>query len=166
MGATLAVMKLTKRALQEILTPVLAKHNANQKAWDSALEQWRAEYLERWQKNHTDKWRNLRDRLTKALRAGEPITVEMVNQAMGVRSSYWSEYTYTPRVEPTSEIRLNNGAVFKRPNTERVADLQALSLFLESTDDEEFTVSALERFGFKGLAWLFRAAAATEGSGS
>lgn len=157
-------MKVTKAALLGAIDAAFVKHDQDAADYATATRLWTAIQAKNWQINKVGQWRDLRDLITKSLKSGTPITTEMVASCLhrgdGYRSSvYISDHTFNPTAPPPDVIRLEPGGVgVRRPAAIPAGQLKALKLFLESCPEEEFTMEALSRLGFKAPAFVFRAA--------
>ena len=156
-------MRVSKQALLDSINTALTKHENDKQAWDAAVAQYNKQRLAAWMRNDQPKWRALRDLITKSIKDGKPITTPMVESVLtnrrGYGSSYISDNTFSPDREPQSPITLQGGVRVYRPeNVENLRDMMALKAFLESSSDTEFSLTSLQRLGFKAPAYVFRAA--------
>ena len=159
-------MKVTKKALLDSIEKALEADARKQARWAEAVEWWKKRQLEVWLRDKQPQWRQLRDTITKALKDGKPITTDMVEAALvrsnGYRSSYISDHTYTPDKDPSSPIVMGGERIYRADFPER-ADMLGLRAFLENSPDDEFSLTSLQRLGFKAPSYVFRAAANATG---
>ena len=155
-------MKVTKKALLDSIEKALEAHERKKARWAEAVEWYKRRQLELWNSEKQPQWRQLRDLITKSLKDGKPITSEMVESCLvkrsGYRSSYFSDFTYNPTDDPSSPIVMGGERVY-RPQLPERADMLGLRAFLEQSPDEEFSLTSLQRLGFKAPSYVFREAA-------
>lgn len=155
-------MKVTKKALLDSIEKALEAHDRKTERWNEAVAWYKKRQLELWVSRKQPQWRKLRDTLTKALKDGTPVTIEMVESALqkenGYRSSYFSDHTYNPKDDPSSPIVMGGERIY-RPQLPEMADMKGLRAFLEQSPDDEFSLTSLQRLGFKAPSYVFREAA-------
>lgn len=155
-------MKVTKKALLDSIEKALESHERQKVKWAEAVEWHKKRQLEVWQRDKRPQWRQLRDVITKSLKDGKPITTDMVESCLvrsnGYRSSYISDHTYQPDKDPSSPIVMGGERIY-RPQLPELGDMLGLRAFLEQSPDEEFSLTSLQRLGFKAPSYVFRAAA-------
>jgi hypothetical protein len=154
-------VKVTRQGLLEVLTMAEQKAVVDAKRWTEAQAAWVERQKADWVRNKAPQWRALRDVITKALKAGTPITNDMVNSVLKsgrYSSSYWSDHTFSKKSPSQSEGLPHPDGTRVYPPKPLNEDLQAMKLFLEKYPEDTLTLEGLARAGFKAPSWVFRAA--------
>lgn len=155
-------MRVTKKALLDSIEKALTNYDAKLVKWNEAVEWEKKRSLELWMRDKQPQWKALRDLITKSLKDGKPISTHMVESTLrrknGYRSSYINDHTYSPNEDPSSPIVMGGERIHK-PHLPERADMLGLRAFLEQSPDEEFSLTSLQRLGFKAPSYVFREAA-------
>lgn len=152
-------MQLNREKLIGAARAGIDRAHAQQDEWDRKVTAVELAYEESWVKYKLPQWREFRDVLTKALRTGGHITVDMVP----VSSDYGS--LKGPVYKPFNRGRVNRSQQweadhqFGRRPVPAIDQFESLISFLEAVEDDTVSTTQLERAGFRNLNKLFTAAA-------
>ncbi|URG17429.1 hypothetical protein Mbo2_059 [Rhodococcus phage Mbo2] len=157
-------MKLHVIKLQEAARDGIERAKQAQVEWDKNVDAAEAEHERQWKESTLPKWKPLRDKITKALRTGEPIVREDIPVRFAKYSDDVDSGIYRPFNRGRKRHNFGQNDWFAdhefgpRPVL-KIAAFETLIDFLGSVAEDTVTTTQLERAGFRNMSKLFEAAA-------
>lgn len=159
-------MKLNRLKLIEVAKSGLEKAKSKRVDYDKQVDAAEAVWEKRWKTEGVQQWRPLRDKITRALKTKEPITVT----DLPIRVTNYIDETATKALyRPFNRGYFKNAYQGSRgtwvadhdfgpPPTVETQAFEHLADFLEAVEEESVTSGQLENAGFRNLAKLWTAA--------
>lgn len=157
-------MNLNVKILIETCGQGIEIAKRQQAEWDKNVAKAEAAWELDWRENKVEHWRLLRDKITKALRTGAPIT----EGDLGFKIDHNADDRLRERLyRPFNRGRIKDGwgdqwtadHPYGRRPVLKIAGFEALITFLGAVTDRTISTSQLERAGFRNMSKLFEAAA-------
>lgn len=147
--------------LIKVAESALDEHAKAKVKFQAACDKYRASHAANRTQPTRDRARQLRDALTKALKAPGPVTAQMVKRATD-GTSYTSDLFYIPPNDRTVEQNVNMPPGLLKPA--ELVETRALVTVLKAATGDTISVNELKLLGLKNLEPVFTAAANKAGA--
>lgn len=149
-------MEFRKQALIDAIDVGLKTYQEQSAARDAAVADWEATAMANWVTKHNPAWNDAANKIKRAVRAGKPITADMVPK----RSDRGWADDYVLYTGAGSAPKGTIPGVTNIP----VDELTSFRAALEAIVEDTITDRQVAIMGYKNVAWVFRAATANGGA--
>ena len=151
-------MEFRKQALIDAIDVGLKTFQEQTAARDAAVADWKATAAANWVAKHNQDWNDAANKIKRAVRAGKPITPDMVPKKSD--RGWADDYVLYTGTAASAAPKGTIPDVASIP----VEELKSFRAALESIVEDTITDRQVAVMGYKNVAWVFRAATANGGA--
>jgi len=160
-------MNVKKQVLLDAAQTAQDTYKAKRERYDQAAAEYRKRVDLKSATDAMERQKLLRDALSAAIKAKKPLTVaELERDASKYtndRNWGYLKYVGSETIKDIPRRFVLDGVTYEPPAAIPQADLQGLIAVLEAVEEDVISDGQLQRFGFKNMAWVLRAAVANGG---